>query len=273
MPKVKLSKIEMNYEATGEGTPVVLIPGLYSNTITSSLNVLRTYFQRSRRPYRIIIADSRGCGLSSMVDSDFTTEDMAEDWNELLSILGVENAHIIGSSMGSMIAQYMAINHPEKVKTLVLLDSTPRATTYLRKLLDFWCLILERFDYADFSKLVNLMCAPWTFYEKHYDQIEQLEKQTREILLKLPPFDHVAFKRQCHAVATHDCTEEINRITVPTLVISGEKDIICPAQLAKSMSRRIPRAKFVVMKDSGHAVVAQRPAQCADIILRFLEKA
>jgi pimeloyl-ACP methyl ester carboxylesterase len=201
-----------------KGPQLVFIPALYSTTVTSGLNALRQWLGKH---YKIIIADNRGCGLSSKVDFDFTTGDMSEDWNELLETLRVGKASIVGSSMGSMIAQHLAINHPDKVKSLVLVDSTPRAHRYLVKTLDFWCLVLERFNYADFSKLVHLTCLPWTFFEQHWEQIEQLEKLGRDMLGNMPPFDLTAFKRQCKAIATHDCMGKIQRIAVPTLVVSG----------------------------------------------------
>ena len=272
MPKVKLSKIEMNYEISGEGPPLVFMPGLYSSAVTSGLNALRPYFDKSDKHYRIIIADSRGCGLSSKVDFDFSTEDMAEDWNELLEALKVKEAFIVGSSMGSMIAQYLAINHPDKVKSLVLVDSIARASKYLVKTLDFWCLVLERFDYDDFSKLVNLMCLPWTLYEQYYDQIDQLEKLAKEMLGNLPPFDHTAYKRQCKAIAMHDCMDKIHRVTAPTLVVSGDNDLICHAPLAEAMARMIPKAKFALVKDSGHGVALQKTEQLGEIILKFHDK-
>ncbi|MBM3154786.1 MAG: alpha/beta hydrolase [Chloroflexi bacterium] len=269
MPTIKLSKIEMNYEVAGEGPPLVFIPGLYSSAVTSGLNALRPYFDKRDKHYKIIIADSRGCGLSSKVDFDFSTEDMAEDWNELLEVLKVKEAFIVGSSMGSMIAQYLAINHSDKVRSLVLVDSIARANKYLIKTLDFWCLVLERFDYADFSKLVNLMCLPWTLYEQYYDQIDQLERLAKEMLGSLPLFDHTAYKRLCHAIAMHDCMDKIHGVKVPTLVVSGDNDLICPAPLAEAMAGMMPAAGFVLVKDSGHGVALQQTEQLGELILKF----
>ena len=268
MAKSKLSKIEKHYEAYGEGPTLIIIPGLYSSTETSALNLLRPALEKH---YKIIIGDNRGVGLSSKVNYDYSTEDMAEDWNELLENLGESSVHVLGSSMGSMIAQYLALNHPDKVRSLILADSAPRATVYIKQILDVWMFLTKQVEYHEFLRLVNIMCFTHEHYEAYGDSILKAEAVAKDLLAQCPPFNHEAFCRLCRAVISHNAMERLSEISAPTLVISGDRDLLCPAVHAQHMSEIIPNCKYICVKTCGHGIVFQKTEEFTRHVQSFLD--
>src|SRR4028119_2140224 len=114
MPLLPVNGIDMYYEERGSGEPLLLIMG-----ITAAGSVWEKHAAYWEKSFRCIIADNRGVGLSGKPASPYSTELMADDYAGLLEALHIENVPVIGCSMGSAIAQQLALRHPEKVKSLV----------------------------------------------------------------------------------------------------------------------------------------------------------
>ena len=116
MPTIKTNGINFYYEERGSGEPLLLIMG-----ITAPGAVWNVHVADWKHHFRCIIGDNRGVGLTDKPAGPYSTEQMADDYAGLLDSLGLENVNVIGCSMGSTIAQQLAIRHPKKVKSLVLM--------------------------------------------------------------------------------------------------------------------------------------------------------
>ena len=119
MPKANIRDMEIYYEEYGQGTPLVMILGLGQDTATWSFQIP----ELSNR-LRLIVFDNRDCGKSSRCLDDYTTRTMAQDTIGLMDHLGIDQAHICGTSMGGMIAQQVVLMAPERVNSLILASTT-----------------------------------------------------------------------------------------------------------------------------------------------------
>src|ERR1700680_339172 len=116
MPVVSVGEIELAYERSGAGPPLLLIMGMSG----TALHWGEPFLHALRRDFEVIVYDHRGVGASTRLDGPITTAQLAEDAAGLLTALGIETTHILGISMGGMIAQELALAYPEKVRTLTL---------------------------------------------------------------------------------------------------------------------------------------------------------
>ncbi|HXR60807.1 MAG TPA: alpha/beta hydrolase, partial [Solirubrobacterales bacterium] len=116
MPKVVVGEHELNYERAGEGEPLLLIQGMSGTHLAWG----EPFLESLRERFEVVIFDNRGIGLSAPVDGPFTIVEMAKDTVGLLDALGIESAHVVGISMGGMIAQELALAWPERLRSLTL---------------------------------------------------------------------------------------------------------------------------------------------------------
>jgi pimeloyl-ACP methyl ester carboxylesterase len=119
MPKAKIGEIQINYEEYGQGTPLIMILGLGQDIATWGFQI-----SEFSNHFRLIIFDNRDSGKSSLCSEFYSTETMARDCTGLMDYLGIDRAHILGTSMGGMIAQQVALNAPERVINLILASTT-----------------------------------------------------------------------------------------------------------------------------------------------------
>jgi pimeloyl-ACP methyl ester carboxylesterase len=119
MPLVKVGEINLSYEVHGKRQPLILITGF-----ASAQNLWYSQVRAFSRYYRVVTFDNRGFGKSDKPPGPYTTKMMAGDTIALMNRLGIEKAHIVAGSMGGMIAQEMAIDHPQRVNKIVLFCTT-----------------------------------------------------------------------------------------------------------------------------------------------------
>lgn len=230
MPTIRTNGISIYYEIHGYGEPLVLIPGL-SNDISE----YRTIIPRLSAMFRVIALDNRGAGRSDKPNVPYTIDMMSDDTASLLTVLGIEQAHILGVSMGGRIALDLALRHSTKVKSLVLVSTSARVTRTFRRFL-----LLDVF-----SRVLT------SIFKGKYRQ------------------PYYAFIRQRDASRDYDCTDRLHEIRVPTLIVHGRKDKIAPLHLAEEMHTRI-RGSKLVRTNGGHLFLFFQPSQFADVVLHFL---
>lgn len=119
MPKAKIGEIQINYEEYGQGPPLIMVLGLGQDLTTWGLQI-----PELSNHFRLILLDNRDSGKSSRCSETYTTETMAMDILGLMDYLGIDKTHLLGTSMGGMIAQHVAIMAPERVSSLILSSTT-----------------------------------------------------------------------------------------------------------------------------------------------------
>ncbi|HHW61375.1 MAG TPA: alpha/beta fold hydrolase, partial [Syntrophomonadaceae bacterium] len=175
MPYALVDQIRMYYEIEGSGSPLVLIPGM-----GSSLDVWAPSFRHAlSRKNRILLLDNRGTGRSDAPDSEYSVPMMAQDLSELMDKVGIERGHIMGLSLGAMIAQELALNHPHKVASLILCSTHCGVKHYIPfpQVDD----TDDRKDSSDaYEDSIIRRMYPREFIENHPDQIKDIiDRETR----------------------------------------------------------------------------------------------
>jgi pimeloyl-ACP methyl ester carboxylesterase len=264
MPKVNVNGVELNYVETGSGDPLLLIMGFGGDhqAWAFQMPVL------SER-YRVIAFDNRGAGQSSVPDLPYTTRMMADDAVGLLDALGVERAHVLGVSMGGMIAQEIALNHPHRVRSLQLHCTYARPDRYMLALMQTWRAIRAQATVEEWLRTVSL----WLFSPRTFQTRPELVDAVVQMGLANPyPFSMTGFVRQGDAVRGHDALERLPAVACPTLVSVGTDDILIPPRFAREIAAAIPGAELRTIDDAAHVYFWERAdvfnAMCVDFLTR-----
>ena len=266
MPTFHTRGFGIYYETYGEAarTPIVLIMGMGGTcqgwTVTTVPELSK------QRP--VIIFDNRGAGHSEDPGTPFTTLDMANDTLALLDELGLERAHVLGGFLGGMVAQELALAHPERVGCLILTGTWARVDAKRRAILELW---KEMIEYGVPAETRIKHRLSWTLGEDTFEE-DVIERMWRFYLRDDAPMEEKVFARQAEASLLHDALERLDQIRSPTLVVCGEEDILTPPKLNRQISRRIPLARFVQMAGGAHLVAAELASRFNGLVLRFLEE-
>ncbi len=266
MPKVKVNDITMNYEIHGEGFPAVIINGL-GGTIENYIIEPRLLNAVSAN-HKTLIFDNRGAGGTDISDRQYSMELLAQDTVGLMDSLGIEKAHIIGGSMGGMIALHVAIDYPERVGKLVIMTAFPGGPRTIRPEPELWEYITVpgKGNPGDL-KTVNpflLMFAPKTLAEMPQEVLDEIASA----YFNVRQLDE-GFARQQLAIRDMDCAERLKEIKAETLVISAKYDILVPPENGVLIAKEIPNSRFVLLENSAHAMIEDTDYM-VEMITKFL---
>jgi len=254
--------IDIAYKTIGKGYPLLLIMG-YSGTMDLwAPRVLRELSPH----YKVILFDNRGMGKTTASSKEFTIELFAEDARGLLDALGMERAHVLGWSLGTYIAQELALGYPHRVRKLILYEgdcggkeAIYPAPEILRLLSDTSGSPDERGE----TLLSTLFPPEWL--EKHPDPRTYFPMITETS-------SQESIKRQYQAWEDWEGTyERLSNTTQPTLLITGANDVNTPWQNSLILVELIPGAWLVQLENGGHGVMYQYPEKFSRIVLTFLE--
>lgn len=229
MPIAKIDNINIYYEIHGKGDPLVLIMG-FSQDISEWE---KTIVKLSEK-YRVLAFDNRGAGRSDKPDIPYTIEIMADDTAKLMEAIGIMRADILGISMGGRIALALALQHPGKVKGLVLASTGCRTVKTAR------------------FRFLNALSKMPVFKSKY-------------------PQPGYAKARQLEASRGFNCTGNLEKIKAPTLILHGKKDKIAPYTIAEEMHAGIKGSKIVGF-DGGHLFPVWKEEGFIREVNKFMEK-
>ena len=181
-----------------------------------------------------------------------TTRDMAEDLNSAIEALGLTSALVVGVSQGGMIAQWLAIDHPDKVEKLVLTVTLSRPNATAQDVIGRWMEMAEREDY----KGIMIDTAERSYSEK---RLKQARLEYRLLGSVGKPRSFHRFQIQAASCLTHDAYDQLDRITCPTLVIGGKEDKIVTGQASVEMAERIPNCELYMYEGLGHGLYEEAP--------------
>jgi pimeloyl-ACP methyl ester carboxylesterase len=247
---VRAGALDLWVERTGDGPDVLLIAGL-GDTVESWQHQLDGLADR----YRLTAFDNRGAGRTPLPRGPLSVEAMADDAAALLEALEVPAAHVAGFSMGSAIAQELALRHPGLVRSLVLVGTYARGDALFRSQLAFWRWLAEAApsERAFFEAFYTWVYTPRAHADGTVDQIV-------EEALAFPHQQSLeAFQAQVDACLAHDTAGRLGRIAVPTLVLAGELDTILPPRCGRAVAAEIPNARFELMPGEAHQPFQEVP--------------
>ena len=256
---------EIYYEVHGEGEPLILIIGIgYDATLWGSYQI-----PAFSQMFKVIVFDNRDAGRSSKASGPYTIADMADDVAGLMDGLGIDRAHVLGISMGGMIAQEFALRHPKRLNKLIL-TGTGAATARAR----FDPIMVWNFVKQHDEEGMTFAAQQFLwFFSTDFMRNHQAVEQTLAMLASNPnPVSPEAYARQAHAYVKHDALDRLVNINAPTLVVTGEQDRLTPPWIGRELADAIPGAKFQLVEGPGssHVLPLERPDDFNKIAISFL---
>jgi 3-oxoadipate enol-lactonase len=259
MPNVALAGTELNYERAGEGEPLLLIQGMSANLLAWG----RPFSSLLEQGFEVISFDNRGMGLSSPTEEAFSIAEMAADTAALLDALEIESAHVLGISMGGMIAQELALAHPGKLRSLTL------GCTYCGGPDS------QLMDPADFQTLAEAMASGdrdrvlRAMYELNLSPAFRAEESRFAefaAMAAMRPARRQTIAFQLQAITAHDTSARLPELSVPTLVVHGTLDRILSYPNGPLIASLVPGARLETLEDVGHMFWWEQPERSAELV-------
>ena len=259
MTIIGVGDIELDYERSGAGPPLLLIMGMSG----TSLHWGEPFLSLLRSDFDVIAYDHRGVGASTPLDGPVTIRQMADDAAGLLGALEIDSAHVLGISMGGMIAQELAIGHAERVRTLTLgctycggEGSALASEIVMRKL-------AAAMASGDRERVLR---AGWEMnVSSAMAADDQAYARFREIGMQRAVAVPVIIE-QLQACAAHDASARLAQLALPTLVVHGTEDQLLPVQNGRLIASRIPAARLEIFDEVGHLFFWERPERSAELV-------
>lgn len=269
MPLLKLSRANIHYERSGQGPAVLLIQG-----VGAGGGGWKPQVDHLSRCFEVVTYDNRGFGRSPFDKKSFTIEDLAEDARELMDSVGWERAHVVGHSMGGLIAQQLAVSHPGRVKSLSLLCTFSKGAEATRLT---WPILVMGLQTRIGTKAMRRAAMLRMVLSKKGLASGDLTETARlygemmgRDLADSPP----VILKQMGAMSRHDLSSSLAALAkIPTLVMSASEDPIAEPDFGRALAEAIPGARFVEIPETSHAVIIERPELVNPILEEHLRKA
>jgi pimeloyl-ACP methyl ester carboxylesterase len=262
VPVATLGVRRVYFEEHGAGDPVLLINGLGADHAAWAL---QTEFLAQR--FRVVVFDNPGIGQTTGPPGPYTTELFGDVAAELVRHLEIDRIHVVGASMGGLIAQQVAVRHPSLVRSLVLHCSWWRADPYTQALIRSWQTFARAAGMLELSRQIWLWVFTRAFFEARGSFFAELERQ----ILETPTQTVEAFCDQAEACVTHEPLEGIRGLGVPTLLTVGDHDILTPPDHTAAIHDRIDGSVLHVWPEMGHAPFWEIPDEFNEVNRDFLE--
>lgn len=265
MAKLRVNDIDLYYEIHGEGEPLLLIMGLRRN-------VEWWYCQipELAKHFKVIAFDNRGAGRSDKPEMDYSIRLFAEDSATLMGNLGIERAHVLGVSMGGYIAQELAINYPDRVKSMVLgCTSCGGERTVLMS-----AEVMEKFTANEGLTNEQILRKDMGIYFSDRFIREQPEKVDEFVEISLRHYQPVdAFERQFAACLKHDTGDRLYRMSLPVLIMAGDDDPLVPSVNSHILKELIPGSELYLYPGCRHCFFIEEAALFNQKVIEFFNSA
>jgi pimeloyl-ACP methyl ester carboxylesterase len=259
MPKIRIGGINLYYEMIGQGQPLLFIHGLGSSN--RDWEKQAAFFSRD---YLVVTFDVRGHGRSDKPPGPYSISLFANDTKELIKSLDLAPVHIVGLSMGGMIAFQLAASSPELLRSMVIVNSAPEfIIRTFRQRIELWKRLLVT-RVLGMRKMAELL-GRRLFPEPEQDELRRL------IVERWGANDKQAYLHSLRALVGWSVADRLSDIRCPTLVVAADKDYT-PVAFKKSYVSGIPDAELVVIADSRHATPLDQPNRFNEALAAFLSK-
>jgi 3-oxoadipate enol-lactonase len=259
MPVLKAGEVELGYERSGEGPPLLLIMGM-SGTLAHWGEPL---LSRLRDDFEVIVYDHRGVGESTRVSDPFTIDALASDTAALMEALELDSAHVMGISMGGMVAQELALRHPERLRSLVLGCTYAGGEGSVLTSEEVFRGLAEAMASGDRQRAIR---AAW---EANVSARFAANEQAYASFLRIGTAHAVSVgvvMEQLRAIAGHDTSARLGQITAPTLVVHGTEDQMLPVPNGHAIAALIPGARLEILEGVGHLFFWEEPDRSAQLV-------
>jgi 3-oxoadipate enol-lactonase len=259
MPSVDASGTELHYLRAGEGEPLLLIQGMSATHLAWG----RPFLDELERSFDTIVFDNRGMGLSGEAELPFTIADLAADTAGLLDALELETVHVAGISMGGMIAQELALAHPERIRTLTIGASYCGGPNGVLMAPEDLQMLGAAFASGEAEQVFRAM---WEInLSPGYREDESRFAAFAEMGAALPSPQPVILQ-QMRACGAHDTHARLGQIDLPTLVIHGDVDRLLVYANGREIAALVPGARLETLESIGHMFWWEQPQRSAELI-------
>ena len=263
MPVARVNDIELNYKLEGEGEEtIVLVNGLADDLETWVLQVDDFLAEG----YRILRFDNRGIGASSSPVGPYSSRMLADDAKALVDQLGISGFHLMGVSMGGMIAQEYALAYPADLRSATFACTYAAPGPFCSRMFSMWADMAPVLGVPFVMRDVTLWAFTLPFFEQRTAELEEFETAMR--YMNQPVHAYLA---QLAVIQDHDTTSRLGEITTPSLVLAGEEDILIPVALSRQIHEAITGSEWATTK-GGHACLWEHPAEFNQIYLDFVAR-
>lgn len=245
MPFIQRNNVKIHYEISGEGTPLLLLMGLGAD-----LAAWEPHRREYEKHFQCISIDNRGAGLSELgIPEECSTETMADDAAAVLDALKIGPVQVAGISMGGAIAQMLAIRHPEKVKSLLLINTFAKASGFMKCIMGTLKACRPVVSALEFDRILQEFIYAASTFDLYPDILAEREAG-------IDPnaeggMSNEAFNAQCDACINHNAEKDLSLIKVPAFIVAGEEDILTPVSGAKVLEAGIKDSILYINK-GGH---------------------
>ncbi len=252
MPKVQLNGLTTNYQIDGEeGTKgtIVLVNGLADDLTSWGFQVPALVAVG----YKVLSFDNRGIGQSDRPAGPYSSRQLADDAKALVDHLGLRDFHMMGVSMGGMIAQEYALAYGADLKSLTLACTYGTADAFCQTMFAMWADLAQKIDVPFVMRDVALWAFTGPFFNERPADAAEFAAAMAALDMKVEPY-----LAQLAVIQNHDALGRVGAIKVPTMVLAGEEDILIPVRLSKLLQEAIPGARWQTVP-GGHACMWESP--------------
>jgi pimeloyl-ACP methyl ester carboxylesterase len=264
MPRIDVGSIALNYTQVGDGEPLLFIPGL-----VGLFNAWDYQLEHFAEHYRCISFDHRGAGDSDKPrgGEHYSTEHLASDAIGLLDTLGIERAHVIGTSTGGCVVQNLAIDCPHRLGACVFSNTWTKADIYFRRLQTYRKWIAESHGQEAYVEFSSILTNGTQQFRYDLDKVMALEERAKRTIA---PIEIIAAR--IDMTLTHDRCDEIGQIDRPSLIIGTTDDATVPVYFSLDLHEAIKGSELHIFEQGGHYSYRRHFGEWNALVKRFLEE-
>jgi aminoacrylate hydrolase len=240
--RINIGPLTLNVAERGSGPAFIFIPGL-----AGLLNAWEYQIAELSQRYRCITFDHRGTGDSDKPSFGYSTEVIARDVIGLMDALGIERAHMAGTSTGGCVLQNLAIDHPDRVRSAIFSNTWVKADEYITRVQMTRKRIALSYGPEEYVKVSSLFTNGPMQFRYDLDKVMALESRSLQTVAEVG-----ILAQRLEMTLTHDRSTDLGRITSPSLVVGTRDDATVPFHQSEDLHRAILRSRLVIIEEGGH---------------------
>lgn len=260
MPTVHLNDIDTNYQLEGEGPETIVLVNGLADALESWDFQVPALLQAG---FRVLRFDNRGIGGTDAPTGPYTSRMLADDAKALVDELGITDFHLVGVSMGGMIAQEYALNYPQDLTSVTLACTYAAPGPFCSRMFSMWQEMAQKMSVPFVMRDVTLWAFTVPFFSEQPETAAEFEAEMAGLDMSVE-----AYLSQLNVIQKHDTTDRIAQLTVPTLVLAGQEDILIPTRLSHQLHDLVPGSEWASVP-GGHACLWESPDPFNEAIIAF----